>query len=176
MRAWANLEHDIDLFEKSCGDLGEILMRSVELIQDRSNHALGETNLIRGVRHWIVHHTRDSFLSRWELSVLDSDEASVGTAVASGFDYREESLQNLKSRDPNATLTCPICHSTDAFVVCLDEESLFEGNGRLSPTQGACVYCDFYVPTKSVKLIDQLCGNQLTPELLLQMRGEYGVK
>lgn len=176
MNAWAKLKHDIDLFEVLHGGLSDILQRSVDLIQDRSSHALGETNLIRGVRHWIIHHTRDAFLSRWELSVLDSDEATIGTAVASGFDYREKALDSLRLRDPNVTLSCPICSSTGAFVVELDEESLFNGNGLFSPTQGTCVYCDFHVPAKSVKLITELCADQLTTELLRQIRLEYGVK
>jgi len=176
MNAWAKVKHDIDLFEVLHGGLGEILQRSVGLIQDPLNHALGEANLIRGVRHWIIHHTRDSFLSRWELSVLSSDEATIGTTVASGFDYREKALERLKQRDPNVTLTCPICSSTEAFVVEVDEESLFNGDGALSPIRGTCIYCDFRVPATTVKLISELCADQLTTELLRQIRLEYGVK
>jgi len=176
MSAWAKLAHDIDLFEVLQGGLGQILQRSVSLIQDRSNHTLGDANLIRGVRHWIIHHTRDSFLSRWELAVLDSDEATVGTAIVSGFDYRERALNSLKIRDPNVTLTCPICGSTEAFVVELDEESLFNGNGLLFPTIGTCAYCDFHVPAKSAKVIAELCVGQLTADLLRRIRLEYGVE
>ena len=176
MNAWAKLQHDINLFEVLHGGLGEILQRSVGLIQDRSSHALGEANLIRGVRHWITHHTRDSFLSRWELFVLDSDEATIGTAITSGFDYREKALESLKQGDPNVTLTCPICRSTEAFVVELDEESLFNEDGLFRPILGTCAYCDFLVPAKSVKLIADLCADQLTTELLRQIRLEYGVE
>lgn len=176
MNEWAKQKHKIDFFKVLHGGLGVILQRSVGLIQDRSSYALGEANLIRGVRHWIIHHTRDSFLSRWELFVLDSDESTVGTAIASGFDYREKALESLKLRDPNVTLTCPICSSTEAFVVELDEESLFNGNGMFSPTLGTCTYCDFHVPAKSEKLIVELCADQLTTELLCQIRLEYGVK
>jgi len=170
--AWAKYEQGIDIFENQ---FGRIIKMACHLVQSPANKYINPKQAIQGVRHWMNHHIRESFMSKWEISVLDADESSFGTIPVSGFDYKRERLIKLQNDDPNITISCPVCESSNSFVVKLNNDSLISKKSELKPESGECVTCDFRLNDGAQKLTLELCKQQLTEELLNQTLKEYGI-
>lgn len=178
LNMWFDVEHGVSIFSSLYEELGDILKISVDLIQDQRQKKFDRKQLIKGVQRWIIFHTRESYLTKWELSVLDSDASTCGTSMKSGFDYRDRVRENLVYGEDREEFDCPICKQDKSFLVSMDYEALSGPNPRLVPLAGTCVWCDFYISPKSnegSRFLDHHIGDQFTHEVLERIRKEYGL-
>jgi hypothetical protein len=175
MFAWAEVRHNIDFSVALVGELGGVVRRTIELLQSPVGRQLEAKNLVRGVRRWVNHHIRNSFLSSWEIHVLNHDEESAGFDDGSGWVFRSKLLERLRLSDPNVTVSCPICGSLEALVVEIDEGALAADTGTLVPRACRCVFCDFNVPKEAADLTLALCAEMFTDDLIKRTRSEYGL-
>jgi hypothetical protein len=171
--AWIQHAIGVKVVESLVYDLGDKIRQAIGLVSQRSSTGinLSAIDAIRGVRHWILHHTRLSYLPEWEQEILDQ-EASSGWR---GWEIKQRLMTRVQNEmDPYAVIDCPICKSGDSMVVRLDDAAL-EAN-QLIPLEVHCVECGLQLPESASPLVIEICRSELTPSLLDETRRQYGMR
>lgn len=178
LNMWLGVKHGVSIFASLPEEFAYILKIAVDLIQDQRHKKFDREQLIRGVQRWIIYKTRESYLTNWELFVLNSDMSTVGTNIESGFDFRDRVREKLVHRDDREEFDCPICKNEESFLVSIDYEALSEPNPKIVPLDGICVWCDFHISSESEessRFLSHHCQDQFTDEVLKRIRKEYGL-
>lgn len=172
----ALMEHSngFSIVDSFIEDLGQKVRLAIDINRSNSRREISAVDSARGVAHWILHHTRYSYLTWWEIEVLDNDAATLSTRPISGINLREELKKRLLTDDPVVVIDCPICGGVDSFVAKVDGDLL--DNRRLLPVAARCVECSFSLPNKAKDLLTALCKDQFTPELCTKTLREYGIE
>ncbi|MFC5427615.1 hypothetical protein ACFPTO_02130 [Paraburkholderia denitrificans] len=171
--AWLEHSNGFSIVESLYFDLGKKVRHAIDLNRPTPREKISAIDSIRGVAHWILHHTRYSYLTWWEREVLDNDASTFGTHRISGFDLREQLKEQLLEDDPVLVIDCPICDGLDSLVVKLDEEAL--DDRRIVPIAARCVECSLSLPAGAEALLIKLCEDQFTDELCAKTLTEYGI-
>ena len=171
--SWVEHSLGLKLIGALYGDLSERVRLAVKLSPrpKQSPVSISAVDVVRGVQHWIRHHTRLSYLAWWEQELLDEEESSGWR----GFELKQALLEKVKNAwDPWVIIDCPICGSPNSLVLRLDDPEL--ESHKLVPIEARCVECGLQLPATARDLIRQLCEPGLTQELLANTLRGYGIK
>lgn len=174
LESWMEHQDGISIVDGLGLDLGPKVRLAMDLIRSTPKAQISAVDAIRGVVHWILHHTRLSYLTWWEQEVLRADASTAGMGrMVWGIDLKNERKEKfLEDAPPNIVIDCPICGMFDSLVVKVDDDAL--ENKRLVPSAARCVECSFNLPTAASGLLMKLCADKLTDELCAKTFKDYG--
>lgn len=100
-------------------------------------------------------------MSDWQNELLDSEELSGNEAWEIKEKQKEDIAQDVFG-GVCWNFECPVCHTSDSFVVEIDGNQLDNSEVRL--IRGLCVDCSLVIPLGCPFIVDILCEDQIDEE------------